>query len=222
MPFPTSAATAPMLPRVDSTPALSNESPTRNNGNYQLSSYAFPPAAAPRPPRRPLDGLPPRTYSGASGDAIAREALELAANVDEQRTLAERDAALDRLEDRTTTTTRNRTRTPDVDEAELGSIVSTTPTSESRRPRTRSSMGAIGTALKNAFTPNKKKSAAAAGISSSASTGYLSSSSRTRDSYDSSSTAAAPAGRGGGGAGGGRDDRRREVENILRRSSSRT
>ncbi|GAA5906004.1 uncharacterized protein JCM6883_002522 [Sporobolomyces salmoneus] len=185
VPFPTATSTVPM-PRVDSTPALSNESPTRNATSF---------------PRRPLDG-PPRTYSGASGDAIAYEALELAANMDEARTRAEREAALDRLET-------IRTESPND---ERRSIVSATPTSESRRPRTRSSMGAIGSALKNAFTPKKKGvSESPAGISSSASSQF----SFTRESSDSIR-------RGGEGGGAGRDDRRREVENILRRSASRT
>ncbi|GAA5951548.1 hypothetical protein JCM3765_005966 [Sporobolomyces pararoseus] len=106
VPFPTATSSVP-IPRVDSTPALSNDSPTRN-------SHAF--------PRRPVDG-PPRTYSGASGDAIAYEALEMAANMDEARTRAEREAALERLE-----TARSQSPTD-----ERRSIVSATPTSDISR-----------------------------------------------------------------------------------------
>ncbi|GAA5884713.1 hypothetical protein JCM16303_005242 [Sporobolomyces ruberrimus] len=178
VPFPT---TSVPIPRVDSTPALSNESPTR-------PAHSF--------PKRPVDG-PPRTYSGASGDAIAYEALELAANLDEARIRKDRAAALDRLETA-------RSQSPGGNR----SIVST-PTSEIRRPRTRSSMGAIGSALKNAFTPKKKGAESTAAVSS-ASSQFSSYSIRPRDSVDSGSPDDT------------RRERRREVENILRRSTSRT
>ncbi|GAA5929819.1 uncharacterized protein JCM15063_004632 [Sporobolomyces koalae] len=176
------------IPKVDSTQAISNDSPTR------LLPF----------PTRPLVEGSSRTYSGASGDAIAYEALELAANLDETRTRQERAAALERLE----TTTRSDSPT----ESRLSFV--STPTSESRRPRTRSSMGAIGTALKNAFTPKKKgqdASPSPAGIGSSQFQFTGAKSVNSRDINDSGSVLDER-----------RFERRKEVENILRRSTSRT
>ncbi|GAA5988762.1 hypothetical protein JCM5350_002929 [Sporobolomyces pararoseus] len=154
VPFPTATSSVP-IPRVDSTPALSNDSPTRN-------AYAF--------PRRPVDG-PPRTYSGASGDAIIYEAIQMAANMDEARIRTEREVALERLETA-------RSQSP-IDERR--SIISATPTSDSKRPRTRSSMGAIGSALKNAFTPKKKGLPSPASISRAYVAAFLRNESATND-----------------------------------------
>jgi len=114
----------------------------------------------------------------------------MAANVDEARSREERAAALDRLE-------QSRAYSP----TSSRSIISTPP-SESKRPRTRSSMGALGSALKNAF---KKAKDPVFDSGSSQVSGMA-----ARGSFEYGS----PEDR--------RIERRKEVENILRRSDSRT
>ncbi|GAA6013685.1 hypothetical protein JCM11491_005058 [Sporobolomyces phaffii] len=219
-PFPTATASVP-IPQVDATPALSNESPTRT----AVAAAAFP------FPRRPFDAGPPRTYSGASGDAIAYEALELAANVDEARTREARERALDRLETSTSTTTMTARGQSPTDSSSRASFVSSsvapsdfggggsTTASASRRPRTRSSMGAIGSALKNAFTP-KKKGANESPAAVSSSSGGGGSGSASMLSWTASNQRESLDARGSPEEM--RRERRKEVENILRRTASRS
>ncbi|GAA5872628.1 hypothetical protein JCM1840_004858 [Sporobolomyces johnsonii] len=174
--FPTSAhPSEPITGLIDSTPATSHISPTR--------------------PRQY------RTYSEA--DRLALEALELAANVDEQ-------GALDR---------------PELGEAGSSGIAAgAAEGAEGKKSRTRLlSTGSIGSALKNALTRTSRRAETSSGGGSSSS--YAVPPLPSTPSTAAATLVTTPRSSIDGGGSSPEErriERRKEVEEILRRTTSRT
>ncbi|GAA6061425.1 hypothetical protein JCM10212_002006 [Sporobolomyces blumeae] len=289
VPFPVSVPSSVPQPQLDSTPALSNHSPTRSSYLPRLSSASSSSTvhhhhhAPPHQLQRPVDGLSSRTYSGQSSDAIALEALEMAANVDEARARERELQRFEELERHRGQGGQGRRRGSDsrTDEGddrdceggesraaagsirsrsgsptETRSIVSTAPTTtvtigggsmavasgdkgggggtlatmgtpsggvgtEFRRPRTRSSMGAFGSALKNAFTSTKgkKSSSSSSTAAGDAEPSLKNEGIATRSLTPSFSSIGSFRGVTEDGR---RSERGNEVESVLRRTQSRS
>ncbi|GAA5897947.1 hypothetical protein JCM6882_005119 [Rhodosporidiobolus microsporus] len=184
--FPTSAAPEAVT-QIDSTPAISNSSPTRS--------------ARVVPPREY------RTYSEADRQTL-EAALEMGANLDERDAHDAYDAApLSARE----ALSRSRSNSPEV---ELTSASVVTASGGGRRPKTRLSTGAIGSALKGVLRARRGTNedplpAEPVFVQAQA---QAQGSASPRSSFDSAASSS-PEER--------RTERRREVENILRRTASR-